>query len=112
MTSAAAVQAWVDSMGYAARRVVDEAGVEGHTYAEVLIAEGHDDMYTLNFQEKELVDFGVKRPHARKLVTAAAAVSRTLGTVGAVQPVSARRLEAELDGVDGASVRKGVKAKL
>ena len=56
-------------MGYAASAVTD-----GGLYAEVLVREGYDSMFTLNFTEGELVDLGVKKPHARRLVTAAQVV--------------------------------------
>ena len=104
LTSAGAVAAWVASMGYGS--VIVNGGDDGETYAHVIVEEGYDDLYTLNFTEEELVDLGVKKPHARKMVVAAAAVSRTLGTVGGALGAGARRLGGESGG-GGDSESKG-----
>ena len=61
LTSEDAVQAWLSTMGYGTTAVSDG----GETYAGVLVAMGYDNMYTLNFTEEELVEVGVKKPHAR-----------------------------------------------
>ena len=74
------VTAWLAEMGYENAVVADGSD----KYDVVLLAEGYDSLFTLNFTETDLVDLGVLKPHARRMVTAAAAVSRTLGTAAAV----------------------------
>ena len=93
-------------MGY--ESVTVAGGGDGETYGKVIVDMGGDDMYSLCFTEEELVEVGVKRLHARRIVAAAAAVSRTLGTIGGGPATrSARRLDAELGGGDGDGAGSG-----
>ena len=72
-----AVVAWVASFG--------NAKMDAAKYAEMLIAEGYEDLYSLRFTEAEVVameDNGGENPprgRARKLVAAAQSVMAALG---------------------------------